>query len=172
MPTDKKQQDPSFTTKNMSSNHDTILRAYDALKGRGLQLDLTRGKPCAEQLALSDKLLSIHETTSRDGMDCRNYGCLEGLPEAQELFADYLGTTPSEVIVGGNSSLALMYDIVAHACASGIWTLDQSVDWETRPKFICPAPGYDRHFAICEQLDITMIPVGMNADVPDRKSVV
>lgn len=147
---------------------------YAAICERRLSLDITRGKPSPEQLDLSNGLLTnLGETDVRDGggTDCRNYGGLEGLPEARRLFADYMGVAPEEIIVGGNSSLNLMYDtfmrIMVHGVGNG------HAPWARQPalKFICPSPGYDRHFAICEHLGIEMIPVAMTPDGPDMDAV-
>jgi DNA-binding transcriptional MocR family regulator len=145
------------------------LRAeYDAFRARGLALDMTRGKPCAEQLDLSLGLLDClgRDYRAADGTDCRNYGVLEGLPETRALFAELLEVAPGEVVVGGNSSLSLMHDVVVQSLLKGTpdappWRAGQPV------KFLCPSPGYDRHFAICERYDIEMIPVPMGDDGPD-----
>src|SRR5512139_2846603 len=145
------------------------LRAeYEAFRARGLALDMTRGKPCAEQLDLSLGLLDClgREFKAADGSDCRNYGVLEGLPEARALFAELLEVAPAEVIVGGNSSLALMHDVIVQALLKGT---PDAPPWHGRHqvKFLCPSPGYDRHFAICERYDIKMLPIPMGADGPD-----
>ena len=145
------------------------LRAeYDAFRARGLALDMTRGKPCAEQLDLSLGLLDClgRDYRAADGTDCRNYGVLEGLPEARALFAELLEVEPAEVIVGGNSSLALMHDVIVQALLKGT---PDAPPWHGRHqvKFLCPSPGYDRHFAICERYDIKMLPIPMGSDGPD-----
>ncbi len=158
----------SFATTDRSARE---LRArYDAFKARGLALDMTRGKPCPEQLDLSLGLLGIQEYRAADGTDCRNYGGLEGLPEARRLFAELLEVEPGEVIVGGNSSLALMHDAIVQALIRG---LPDAPPWRARGpvKFLCPSPGYDRHFAICERYGIEMIPVAMRDDGPDMDEV-
>lgn len=145
------------------------LRAeYEAFRARGLALDMTRGKPCAEQLDLSLGLLDClgRDYRAADGTDCRNYGVLEGLPEARALFAELLEVEPAEVIVGGNSSLALMHDVIVQALLKGT---PDAPPWHGRhqAKFLCPSPGYDRHFAICERYDIKMLPIPMGSDGPD-----
>ena len=148
------------------------LRAeYDAFRARGLALDMTRGKPCAEQLDLSLGLLDClgRDYRAADGTDCRNYGVLEGLPEARALFAELLDVQPGEVVVGGNSSLAMMHDVIVQALLKG--TTGGPAWHGQKPKFLCPSPGYDRHFAICERYGIDMIPVAMNADGPDMDEV-
>lgn len=145
------------------------LRAeYDAFRGRGLALDMTRGKPCPPQLDLSLAMLDClgRDYKAADGTDCRNYGVLEGLPEARALFAELLEVEPAEVIVGGNSSLALMHDTIVQYLLKGP---PDAPPWRSRHevKFLCPSPGYDRHFAICERYDIKMLPIPMGPDGPD-----
>ena len=140
----------------------------------GLNLDLTRGKPCAEQLDLSNPMLTIvGQATYRaaDGTDTRNYGGLDGLPEAKALFAAYMGVDPTEVIIGGNASLTLMYDSFMRALIMGVG--NGHPPWAQLPqvRFLCPSPGYDRHFAICANLGIEMIPVAMTPDGPDMDTV-
>jgi len=147
---------------------------YLRFKALGLVLDMTRGKPCAEQLDLSLGLLDClgqNDYRAADGSDCRNYGGLEGLPEARKLFAEFLEVDPSEVIVGGNSSLAMMHDTLTQAVLRGM--PGGTAAWRTQPavKFLCPSPGYDRHFAICQHLGIDMLTVGMNANGPDMDEV-
>jgi DNA-binding transcriptional MocR family regulator len=150
---------------------DALRAEYDSFRARGLALDMTRGKPCAEQLDLSLGLLDCtgRDFRAADGTDCRNYGVLEGLPEARALFAELLGVQPGEVIVGGNSSLALMHDVIVQALLKG--TTGGPAWYGQRPKFLCPSPGYDRHFAICERYDIEMLPVAMGPDGPDMDTV-
>jgi DNA-binding transcriptional MocR family regulator len=147
-----------------------LRRRYEALAARRLALDMTRGKPCAEQLDLSLGLLELRDYQADDGSDCRNYGGLEGLPEARRLLGDLLDVEPTEVIVGGNSSLALMHDTIVQALLKG---LPDAPPWRSQPavKFLCPSPGYDRHFAICERFGIEMVPVEMRDDGPDMDEV-
>ena len=138
----------------------------------GLKLDLTRGKPAIEQLALADGLDGILQGNylASDGTDTRNYGGLTGLPEARNLGAEWLGLPQEEVIVSGNSSLSLMYQVLhvgAHYGFGGTPWLQQS----TPPEFLAIVPGYDRHFAICEKLGIKMVNIPMKADGPDMEMV-
>jgi DNA-binding transcriptional MocR family regulator len=147
------------------------LRArYDETKARRLSLDMTRGKPCSAQLDLSLGLLEVHDYRAADGTDCRNYGVVEGLPEARKLFAELLEVESAEVIVGGNSSLALMHDSIVLGLLKG---MPDAPPWKSLPavKFLCPSPGYDRHFAICERYGIEMIAVEMRQDGPDMDTV-
>jgi aspartate/methionine/tyrosine aminotransferase len=148
-------------------------RRYAAFKEQKLALDMTRGKPCAEQLELANGLFSVlaaGDFKAEDGTDCRNYGGLDGLPEAKRLFAEFLEVSPTEIFVGDNSSLALMYESVALGLSHGVpggdapWSRDKA-------KFLCPAPGYDRHFAICAHFGIEMIHVDVTAGGPDMDRV-
>ncbi len=153
--------------------HDAAQARMEKLRGRNLSLDMTRGKPSPEQLDLSEAMLTIvqpGDTTGEDGTDLRNYGGLAGIPEARRLFAEYLGTTPERVIVGGNSSLSMMWDVLANAMMFGMPGGDGP--WrDQNPKIICPVPGYDRHFAICERLGIEMITVELTPSGPDMDAV-
>ena len=155
-----------------------LRQQYDAVCAQKLNLDLTRGKPCSEQLALSDALDGILAGDYRcaDGSDSRNYGGIMGIPEARRFAAEYLGTTPARTMVGGNSSLQFMYQIVTSALFHGVrgaasaWSREAAATGGSI-KFLCPAPGYDRHFAICESLDIEMIPVAMTREGPDMDQI-
>lgn len=148
---------------------------YAKLAALNLSLDLTRGKPGPEQVALSDALDGIlgGNYIDADGVDTRNYGGLQGLREARELFAPVLGADPENLMIGGNSSLSLMYAVVECALNIGLcgsaWS--SQLDKPGAIKFICPVPGYDRHFAICEHLGITMLPVAMTDSGPDMDAV-
>lgn len=146
---------------------------HAALCARGLSLDMTRGKPCAEQLDLANELLTCVGAAELAGVstDARNYGGLDGLAEAKPLFAEYVGAAPDEVIVGGNSSLSMMYDSLVRAWLFGV--PGGATAWGKLPRvrFLCPSPGYDRHFAICEALGIEMLAVAMGSHGPDMNEV-
>jgi DNA-binding transcriptional MocR family regulator len=153
-----------------------IEEQYDAFRARGLHLDLTRGKPSADQLDLSSGLLDLPgwgNYRAADGSDCRNYfGDPAGLPEARALFAPLLGAPPDQVLIGDNSSLALMHDAIVAALLHGVPTADKpagDVPWGRGEPiaFLCPSPGYDRHFALCEGFGIRMIPVALTGTGPD-----
>ena len=153
---------------------ETLREQYAAYRARELQLDMSRGKPCPEQLdltvAMLDSVSAQYGCKTRGGVDVRNYGVLEGIPEARHMFADMLGVPRELVIVGGNSSLNLMYDYLVTAFAKGVmghpaWCRQGAV------KFLCPSPGYDRHFAITEFLGIEMIPVTMTESGPAMDEV-
>jgi len=146
--------------------------AYAELKARGLKLDLTRGKPSAAQLDLSDELLNLPRGfKDSTGTDVRNYGGLAGLTELREIFAELLWVEPEQVIAGGNSSLTMMRDCLIFMLLFGARDSDRAWSKENTIKFICPVPGYDRHFTLLESLGIEMITVPMNDDGPDAEAV-
>ncbi|MGK4002761.1 aminotransferase class I/II-fold pyridoxal phosphate-dependent enzyme [Sorangium sp. So ce1036] len=147
---------------------------YAAFEARGLKLDMTRGKPSSEQLDLANGMLGLpgaSDLIASDGSDTRNYGGLDGLPEMKAIFAALLEVPAAQVIVGGNSSLTMMHDAVVRALLHGV--PDGSGPWAKLPKvkFLCPSPGYDRHFAICEHHGIEMITVDLKDDGPDMEQV-
>jgi DNA-binding transcriptional MocR family regulator len=153
----------------LQAQHEQQCRNYADLQAKNLGLDLTRGKPSPEQLDLSNDLLSLPGTNYRDGdgTDTRNYGGLHGLPELRAIFGELLGIPVPNIIAGNNASLEFMHDIVVFSMLHG--GVDSPRPWRDEPgvKFICPSPGYDRHFAITESLGIEMIPVPMLEDGPD-----
>ena len=157
----------------LAALHAEQTRDYDALVGKGLKLDLTRGKPSAEQLDLSSDLLSLPGAgTYRDasGTDCRNYGGGQGLLEIRSIFAELLGVPVEQLVAGDNSSLGIMHDTLVFSLLKG--TVDSATPWSSGPAtFLCPVPGYDRHFALCEQYGISMVPVALNEDGPDPDQV-
>lgn len=159
-------------TEALRAAHAEFSRAYDELKAAGLSLDLTRGKPSADQLDLSDDLLHLPDGEFRDaaGTDLRNYGGPNGLPELREIFSDALRVPVPQLLALGNSSLTLMHDVIVQALLYGVpggerpWA-GQSIS------FLAPVPGYDRHFTICERFGIRLIAVPMNDDGPDIETV-
>lgn len=147
---------------------------YQAFADLKLKLNMTRGKPCSEQLDLANGLqtaLTEKDFKAQDGTDCRNYGGLEGIPEARQLFADLLGVASSQILVLGNSSLNLMYDTMARAMLFALPGAERPWSKEETIKFLCPVPGYDRHFAVTQSLGIEMIPVPMTTEGPDMDLV-
>ena len=148
-------------------------KEYESMKAKGLSLDMSRGKPSATQLNISNEMFSVLNEncyTSESGIDCRNYGNLEGIPEARKLMGDLLGVSAENVLVCGNASLNIMYDTVARAMLFGVMG---STPWCKLPKvkFLCPVPGYDRHFKITETFGIEMINIPMTAEGPDMDMV-
>jgi DNA-binding transcriptional MocR family regulator len=146
---------------------------YQAFADLKLKLNMTRGKPCAEQLDLAQGLESAlqQDYKAEDGTDCRNYGVLEGIPEARRLFADILAVPMAQILVLGNSSLNLMYDTMVRAMLFPLPGAERPWSEEKVVKFLCPVPGYDRHFAVTESLGIEMIPIPMTPEGPDMDQV-
>ncbi len=146
---------------------------YQAVCDKALSLDMTRGKPSTAQLDLSNDLLSLpgngqHNTSN--GQDCRNYGGLDGIPEMKALFSAILDAPENQIIIGGSASLTMMYDCIIRACLFGVSA--EQAPWEaTKSKFLCPSPGYDRHFAITETLGFELIIIDMLDDGPDMDQV-
>ncbi len=147
---------------------------FDALKARGLSLNMARGKPGKVQVDLVNDMFQLMQDPQdyiSDGIDVRNYGELSGLPAAKALFADILGCRPEQVFVGGNSSLQLMYDTVSKGYTHGLarsprpWCREEAVRW------LCPSPGYDRHFRITESFGFELITIPMTEDGPDMDAV-
>lgn len=164
---------------NMSENElknlkAELLKEYEEYKALSLKLDMSRGKPGAEQLNLSADMLKCvltpEECCSENGVDCRNYGVLDGIPECKRLFADVLEVSPANIIVGGASSLNLMYDYLNQCMFLGVGGCEP---WskQGKVKFICNVPGYDRHFAITEFFGVEMISVEMQKDGPDVEKI-
>ena len=147
---------------------------YREFQGKNLTLDMSRGKPSAEQLDLSmgmmDVLSSDSDLTCEDGTDCRNYGGLDGISEAKELLADMIEVPADNIIIYGNSSLNVMYDTISRSVTHGVMG---NTPWckLDKVKFLCPVPGYDRHFSITEYFGIEMINIPMTADGPDMDLV-
>lgn len=165
----------TLSKEELNNELSKIKARYDAFKSRGITLDMSRGKPGPEQMDVSSKMFDAVSNDlgykNETGIDCRNYGGLDGLPELKRLFSKIFGVDESLVIVGGNSSLNMMFDTIAQAMTHGFgaepWIKQRNI------KFLCPAPGYDRHFAICEHFGIELIaventPEGPNMDVVEE----
>ena len=162
-----------MSASELSALKNELEGAFSKYKESGRKLNMTRGVPSDEQLALCNEMLtclSAEDYKSTNGTDCRNYGGLDGIPEVKKIFADLLDLTPDEVIVGGNSSLALMFDNVSVNVSHGV---RDGKPWQSQGqvKFLCPSPGYDRHFTICNYFHIDMIPIAMGNDGPDMDIV-
>jgi DNA-binding transcriptional MocR family regulator len=151
-----------------------VQKSYDAFRAKGVKLNLTRGKPASDQLDLSTGLLALPGTSNfmaEGATDCRNYGGLQGLAEVRRLFSGMMGAPADQIIATNNSSLALMHDTIAYSLLKG--NCDSPAPWSKQEgiAFLCPVPGYDRHFKICEDYGIRMLTVPMNDDGPDMKEV-
>mgnify|MGYP001533499450 FL=1 len=162
-----------MTPEQLEAEYARVKAAYDGLAAKGLSLNLARGKPAAEQLDLSNELFHTLDDGDFvcDGVDVRNYGCLDGLPACKRLFAEILGVEEREVLVGGNASLNLMYDLIAKAYTHGL--LHSPRPWSQEPvvKFLCPAPGYDRHFHLSQSFGMELITVPLHEEGPDMDVV-
>ena len=146
---------------------------YETIKAQGLSLDMSRGKPSSTQLDLSNDILNVineNNYVTDNGIDCRNYGNLEGIPQARKLMGDLLSVSADNVLVCGNASLNIMYDCVARSMLFGVMG---TTPWCKLPKvkFLCPVPGYDRHFAVTEFFGVEMINVPMDENGPDKVRV-
>ena len=163
-----------LTREELEALQKELKAKYKEYQAKDLKLNMARGKPCVEQLDLSmgmmDVLASTSDLTCDDGTDCRNYGVLDGIKEAQELLADMMEVPSDHIIIYGNSSLNVMYDTIARSMSHGVMG---STPWSKldKVKFLCPVPGYDRHFAITEYFGIEMIPVPMTPEGPDMDMV-
>lgn len=162
------------TTEELLQEKQELEAKFEDARGKGLKLDMSRGKPSTEQLKISRGILDAIDSTSdlncASGQDCCNYGLMDGIPEAKQLFADLLEVSPENVIVYGNSSLNIMYDTISRAYTHGIlgntpWCRLDSV------KFLCPVPGYDRHFSVTEHFGVEMINIPMDENGPDMDLV-
>lgn len=163
-----------MTIEELRKEKEALEKQYEEAKGQGLQLDMSRGKPAAAQLDISmgmmDVLASDCELVTEEGVDCRNYGILDGIKEAKRLLADMMEVEPDNIIIYGNSSLNVMYDTVSRSMTHGVLG---STPWckLDRVKFLCPVPGYDRHFKITEYFGIEMISIPMTKEGPDMDMV-
>lgn len=165
---------PSLSKGEMKTLYTQLMREYEAEKAKGYHLDMSRGKPDTLQLNLSMDMLAQNPYDlifTRKGTDVRNYGELAGVDEAKELFADLLGVKMDNIIMGGQSSLCLMYDAIIKALVLGVYGGAKPWGQQGAIKFLCPTPGYDRHFGICQEFGIEMIPIPMSPTGPDMDLV-
>ena len=162
----------SMSAAELQAELESVKKEYEDIKAQGLSIDMSRGKPGSDQLDISDGMLKVLDDGDfkcEVGLDVRNYGLLDGIPECKKLFADLLEVKPENVIVGGNSSLSLMFDYVSQCMYQGAGFTPWSQ--QGKVKFLCPCPGYDRHFAICEFFGIEMINIPMTAEGPDMDAI-
>ena len=162
----------SMSAAEKQAELEAVKKEYEDIKAQGLNIDMSRGKPGADQLDISDGMLKALDGSDfkcESGLDVRNYGILDGIPECKKLFADLLEVKPENVIIGGNSSLSLMFDFVSQCMYQGVGFTPWAQQGEV--KFLCPCPGYDRHFAICEFFGIKMINIPMTAEGPDMDAI-
>ena len=165
---------PKMTAQERRAEYAKVSREYEELKARGLKLNMARGKPGKAQLDLVSDIFSLMQKPEdyvSDGIDVRNYGELSGLPAAKRLFAEILGCKPEQVFVGGNASLQLMYDTISKAYTHGLLRSERPWCKEPVVKFLCPAPGYDRHFKVTESFGFELITIPMTDEGPDMDAV-
>ena len=158
----------------LTALHERLAAQYAELQARGLRLDLTRGKPSAEQLDLSNALLGLpggDDVRAADGTDCRNYGGLAGLPELRSIWSELLGIPTAQLVAGGASSLTMMRDVLTYALLHGRQASPRPWTREEVVRFVCPVPGYDRHFTMLEALGIEMVTVDMTETGPDVDAI-
>ena len=163
-----------MTAQELREELKTVEAKYEELKGKNLSLNMARGKPGKEQLDLTNEMMDVLQSGSDyqcDGIDVRNYGNLDGLPSCKKLFAEILGVKPENVFVGGSASLQLMYDTVSKAYTHGLKNSSRPWAKLDKVKWLCPAPGYDRHFKVSETFGMEMITVPMTPDGPDMDLV-
>lgn len=165
----------ALPTENLRSLQARYAAQYQQFRARGITLNMARGKPCEDQLSLSQELLALpgtEDATSESGDDIRNYfGEAQGLREARRVFTELLGAPIEQIILGDNSSLAIMHDVIVYATLFGLPTSARPWSKEDTITFLCPAPGYDRHFGICEGFGIKMIPIPLTGSGPDMELV-
>lgn len=165
----------SMNKGELLAEYEKVLCEYRTYEEKKLEINMTRGKPCKEQLDISEDMLGViqknEDCFTDKGFDCRNYGLVDGLDLAKQMFSPIIGVPWDQIIVGGNSSLNLMYDAVARCMLYGVNGGNGPWVKQGKVKFICPVPGYDRHFAICQSLGIEMVNVDLKDDGPDMDAV-
>ena len=164
-----------YSPEQLSAELEALRQDFENIKAKGLKLNMARGVPSPDQLELSVSMLDIlhgeADCTAEDGTDCRNYGVMDGIPECKRMMASMLGVSPEMVMTGGNSSLNMMFDTIS--CFMTKPVVAGMPAWGLIPdrKFLCPVPGYDRHFGVTEYFDFEMIPVPMAAHGPGMELV-
>ena len=165
---------PQMTAEVRKAEYARLLKEFEALKAQGLSLNMARGKPGKAQLDLVSDIFGLMQKPEdyvSDGIDVRNYGEMSGIPAAKRLFAEILGCKPEQVFVGGNASLQLMYDTISKAYTHGLLRSERPWCREEKVKWLCPAPGYDRHFKITESFGFELITIPMTDNGPDMDAV-
>ena len=164
-----------MTKDDLLKEKEALYAAFNTYKTKGLSLNMARGKPGKDQLALSMPMLDLVNSSSscsaEGGVDCRNYGELGGIMDAKKLFGEYMGVSTDEIIIAGSTSLTFMYDCLARAMLTGVLGSERPWVKEEKVKFLCPVPGYDRHFAICQFLGIEMISIPTSVEGPDMDMI-
>lgn len=163
-----------YTRSERCAEYAALQEQYDAWKTKQLSLNMARGKPSRAQLDMVSGILTVLQSPEDcfDGaLDVRNYGELTGIPSAKRLFAELLGVKPSQILVGGSASLNLMYDLIAKAWTHGLQHSPRPWSQESAVRFLCPAPGYDRHFRVSQSFGMELIPIAMTPDGPDMDAV-
>ncbi|MEI6131556.1 MAG: aminotransferase class I/II-fold pyridoxal phosphate-dependent enzyme [Bacillota bacterium] len=161
----------SMSTSELESQLSILTEDFNGYKQKELKLVMSRGVPCPAQLDLSNEILHNSNFKTPSGVDCRNYGVVDGIEEGRQLFAELLDVSVSEVILGGNSSLQLMYETISRCMLVGVPGINRPWSKLDKIKFLCPSPGYDRHFSICELFGIEMIIIPMTSSGPDMNLV-
>ncbi len=164
----------NMSHEQLAAEYDAVSKKFASLKEKNLKLDMSRGKPGKEQLDLVSDMLTVlskPEDCVADGLDVRNYGELTGLPCAKAFFAEILGCKPEECFIGGNASLTLMYDTIAKAYTHGLLHSEKPWSKLDTVKFLCPSPGYDRHFKVTQSFGAELITIPMTAEGPDMDAV-
>ncbi len=164
----------SMNQAQLQTEYELVAKKFEDLKGKNLKLDMSRGKPGKEQLDLVSDMLTVlakPEDCVQDGLDVRNYGELTGLPSAKRLFAEILGCQPEECFIGGNASLNLMYDTISKAYTHGLLHSEKPWAKLDTVKFLCPSPGYDRHFKVSQSFGMELIMIDMTETGPDMDAV-
>lgn len=164
----------SMNQAQLQTEYELVAKKFEDLKGKNLKLDMSRGKPGKEQLDLVSDMLTVlakPEDCVQDGLDVRNYGELTGLPSAKKLFAEILGCQPEECFIGGNASLNLMYDTISKAYTHGLLHSEKPWAKLDTVKFLCPSPGYDRHFKVSQSFGMELITIDMTETGPDMDAV-
>ena len=163
-----------LTAAEWQAEYDKTLAEYESWKAKGLKLNMGRGRPSNEQVAAVSDILTVLDGTEDymdDGVDAKQYGNLSGIPAAKKLYAEILGCKPEQVFMGGNSSLQLMYDTIAKAMTHGLLHSEKPWSQQGKLKWLCPTPGYDRHFQVTESFGFELVTVPMTEDGPDMDLV-